>query len=220
MAMRIVIFGASGLIGQGVLLQALDHPGVECVVSVGRRTLDIDHPKLQQIEHQDFRDFSACAQELQGLDACFWCLGTSSGGMSEADYTRITLDFTIAAAKVLREQSPEICFCFVSGAGTDDTEKGRMMWARVKGKAENTLRRMGFRRLHLFRPGFIQSLRGVSSRGRLTRTMIAGLYPLMARLGMATTNTAIGDAMLAIAAGGSAPEVLDSKAINRLAKAS
>ena len=216
--MRVVIFGGSGLIGQGVLLQTLDHPEVESVLSIGRHTLDVSHPKLRQLVHEDFLDFTPLAQELRGLDACFWCLGTASAGMSEEDYTRITYDFTMAAAKVLREHSPGICFCFISGAGTDDTERGRMMWARVKGKAENALRRSGFERLYLFRPGFIKSTRGETPRGPAARTIYAGLYPLLRPLGAATTNTAIGDAMLAVATQGSNQEVLDSKAINELSE--
>ena len=215
--MRIVIFGASGSIGQGVLLQALDHPGVEQVVSVGRRTLAMDHPKLRQLEHGDFLDFSALADELRGLDACFWCLGTASAGVSEADYRRITVDFTVAAARVLRAQSPELCFCFVSGAGTDDTGKSRAMWARVKGEAENALRAMGFARLHLFRPGIVQSIRGASSRGRVASAIVAAVHPLVAAVGLGTTNSAIGDAMISVAMRGS-DRVLDSRAINRLSE--
>ena len=217
--MRVVIFGGSGLIGQGVMLQTLDDPEVESVLSIGRRTLDVSHPKLRQLVHEDFLDFTPLAEELGGLDACFWCLGTASAGMSEEDYTRITYDFTMAAAKVLREQSPGICFCFISGAGTDDTEKGRMMWARVKGKTENALRRSGFERLYVFRPGFIKSTRGKTTRGSVARAIYAAVYPLLRPLGAATTNTAIGDAMLTVAKQGSDHEVLDSKAINGLLEA-
>lgn len=216
--MRIAIFGASGLIGQGVLLQALEHPAVEHVLSVGRRTLDLDHPKLRQLVHRDFLDFSSIADQLRGLDTCFWCLGTASAGMREADYARITVDFTIAAAAVLRAENPSLCFCFVSGAGTDDTGTGRAMWARVKGNAENALRDLDFARLHLFRPGFIKSTRGNSPRGRLASAAVAGLHPLMTAVGLGTTNTAIGDAMLAVATTGSDRVVLDSRAINALAE--
>lgn len=217
--MQIVVFGGSGLIGQGVLLQSLDHPKVDEVVSIGRRRLDIDHPKLRQIVHRDFQDFSSIADDLTGVDACFWCLGIASSGMDEASYTRITYDFTMAAAKVLHERSPDVCFCFVSGAGTDASEKGFMMWARVKGKAENALRRVGFGRLHLFRPGFIQSARGKSPRGAVSSAIVSGVFPLMRAIGSATSNVAIGDAMLALAFDGGTQEILETRDINRLAQA-
>ena len=214
---RIVIFGGTGLIGQGVLLEALDHPEVESVVSVGRRTIELDHPKLRQVVHRDFEDFQPIAEDLRGLDACFWCLGTASAGMDEAAYTRITHDFTMAAARVLLEQSPEVCFCFVSGAGTDATERGRMMWARVKGRTENALKEMAFRRLYLFRPGVIQSVRGDSPRGAVARAAYAILYPIVRAFGGATSNVEIGNAMLAAASGMAQKQVLSSRDINQLA---
>lgn len=214
--MRVVVFGASGLIGQGVLLQALDHPTVEEVLSVGRRPLDLEHTKLQQRVHTDFLDFSSLADALSGVDACFWCLGTASSGMDEATYTRITYDFTMAAARVLHARSPGLCFCFVSGAGTDAS--GRMMWARVKGRTENALLEVGFDRVHLFRPGFIRSARGASPRGAAARFLLGATFPLLRATGMGCSNTAIGDAMLRVVTEGCDQAVLDSRAINRLAK--
>ena len=127
--MNVIIFGASGYIGQGVLLQSLDHPAVDRVLSVGRRALPLEHHKLQQLVHDDFEDFEPVAGELAGFDACFWCLGVSSAGMKEADYARVTVDYTMAAAKVLRARCPALCFCFVSGSGTDETGRSRMMWS-------------------------------------------------------------------------------------------
>lgn len=218
--MNVVIFGATGLIGRGVLLEALDSPLVENVLSIGRHTVDVDDAKLRQIVHQDFSNFAPLATELSSLDACFWCLGTSSAGLDEATYTRITYDFTMAAAKVLHEQSPGLHFCFVSGAGTDSSESGRIMWARVKGKTENAVKAIGFGGVTLFRPAFIRPLRGSKPRGALYRILnplLLALYPLLRTIGQATSTVEIGRAMIAAAAGSSQKQVLDSPAINRLA---
>lgn len=218
--MNVIIFGASGLIGQGVLHEALDCAGVTKVLSVGRSQMDVDHAKLEQIVHEDFEDFEPIADRLTGLDACFWCLGTASAGVDEATYTRITFDFTMAAATVLLEQSPEICFCFVSGAGTDSSEQGRAMWARVKGKTENALKKLGFRSVFLFRPAFIKPLPGVRPRSalyRLFNPVFLALYPLLRRFGAATSSSEIGRAMIAAAEGKSTQQVLESRDINGLA---
>lgn len=214
--MKVAVFGATGLIGGGVLMEALDHPHVERVVSVGRRSLGIEHPKLREIVHDDFEQFDSIAGELADLDACFWCLGIASAGLDEASYTRITVDFTVAAARVMRERSPDITFCFVSGAGTN--EQGRMMWARVKGRAESALRDMGFRRLALFRPGFIRDLGGTKPPSPWSR-LVLPIYGLARLLGGASSNSEIGRAMIAVAMGKSDAQVLDSGDINTLAGA-
>lgn len=182
--------------------------------------MDVDHPKLRQIVHENFEDFEALTDEFKGLDACFWCLGVSSAGLDEAAYTRITYDFTMAAAKVLHEQRPNMRFCFVSGAGTDDTEQGRVMWARVKGKAENALKQVGFQEVILFRPGFIRALRGTKSRVALYRVLYAifSLFdPILRRLDSITSTVAIGRAMIAAAQGLSEKQLLDPPDINQLA---
>ncbi|WP_428263043.1 epimerase [Haliangium sp.] len=217
--MNVVIFGASGMIGHGVLLEALDCPEVSTVTSIGRRRVDIEHPKLGQIVHSDFEDFEPLADELAGVDACFWCLGVTSAGLDEATYTRITYDFTMAAAKVLRRRSPEVCFCFVSGAGTDDSERGRVMWARVKGKTENALAGLGVRELVVFRPAFIRARRGARPHGalRVLYPLALLFYPLLRPLGMATSTVEVGRAMLAAAQGLAEQRVLDSRGINQLA---
>lgn len=218
--MHIVLFGATGTIGKGVLAEALDSPHVTEVLSIGRKASGVDHPKLRELQHEDFTDFAPIANQLSGLDACFWCLGISSAGMDEATYTRITYDFTMAAARTLREQSPQLCFCFVSGAGTDASEGGRSMWARVKGRTENALRKGGFREAVMFRPAFVQPTRGGAPSGALYRVLnlaLAPLFPLLRMLGGATSNAEIGRAMIAAAHGRAPADVLDSRAINALA---
>ncbi|MEZ4340749.1 MAG: hypothetical protein R3B82_29355 [Sandaracinaceae bacterium] len=217
--LRVVIFGSTGLIGHGVLLEALDHPAIGEVITVGRRPSDVEHAKLRHVVHADFLDFAPIADELTDLDACFWCLGISSAGMGEAEYTEITYGYTMAAAEVLKERSPDLCFCFVSGEGTDDTEKKGAMWARVKGRAENAVKRT-FERSYLFRPGFIRPMRGARSKTTLYRVLnpfLIGLTPILRPMGMATSTVEIGRAMIAAATGLAADRVLPSKAINALA---
>lgn len=213
--MNVVAFGGSGLIGRGVLHQALASQHVNSVLSIGRRELPIEHPKLRQIVHKDFEDFAPIADELANLDACFWCLGTASAGMDESSYTRITYDFTMAAARVLVERSPDLCFCFVSGSGTSTSS--RMMWARVKGKTEDALGGVGFRKVVLFRPAFIQSTKGEDLRGSAARAVFSVVYPVLRSLGGATSNGAIGDAMIAAAMGKAESKILNSTDINRVA---
>lgn len=139
MGLRIILFGATGMIGKGVLLEALDDPGTDKILTVVRRPSGLLHPKLEEVVHEDFLDFSTLQNRLRGFDACFFCLGVTALGLSEAEYTRITYDVTIAAARTLRAVNPTLVFTYVSGQGTDSTEKGRQMWARVKGRTENTL---------------------------------------------------------------------------------
>jgi len=213
-----VIFGATGLIGKGVLLEALDAEDVTEVLTVGRREVDVEHPKLTQVAHDDFLDFASLVDRFRELDACFWCLGISSTGVDEASYTKVTYDFTMAAAEALYEASPDLCFCFVSGAGTD--RDARAMWARVKAKTEDALREVGFGNVVLFRPAYIRPMRGVKSRTRLYRVLnppMLLLNPLLRRMGGATSTVEIGKAMLAAARGEAGSDVLDSKGINALA---
>ena len=140
--MNVLLFGATGMVGQGVLRECLLDPGVEDVLSIGRGATPHEHRKLRELIHDDFLDFSTIEAHLSGFDACFFCLGVSSAGMSEESYTRITYGFTLAAARVLAKLNPGMTFIYVSGAGTDSSERGRSMWARVKGKTENELLRL------------------------------------------------------------------------------
>ena len=217
--MKVIIFGPTGMVGQGVLLEALDHPEVEQVLGVTRKPTGVAHAKYRELIHNDFVNYDPIADEMSGYDACFWCLGISSVGLNEAAYTLITHDFTIAAAEVLHERNQEMIFCFVSGSGADSSEKGRIMWARVKGKTENDLQHLGFRDVVIFRPAMIQPMRGVEPRGNLKwmYAMFGVVYPLIRALGGATSTVEMGKAMIAAAQGKADEKLLDSKGINRLA---
>ncbi len=164
MKKKVIITGSTGMIGKGVLLECLDHNSIEGVLHIGRSSVEIAHPKLKELIHTDFSDFSKLKSELSGYDACFYCLGISAAGLSKEAYRTITYDYTLALANTLFEINPEITFNYVSGVGTDSSEKGRMMWARVKGKTENDLLNLGFKKAFAFRPGMIIPLRGIKSR--------------------------------------------------------
>ncbi|MGW1888191.1 NAD(P)H-binding protein [Streptomyces sp. NPDC001970] len=219
--MNVLLFGASGMIGQGVLRECLLDDRVSSVIAVVRRPLGFTHPKLREIVHQDFTDFSPLAGQFESVDACFFCLGVSSAGKSEEEYRRITYDHTLAAARAL-PANPSLTFVYVSGEGTDSTESGRSMWARVKGRTENELLAMPFH-AYMFRPGYIQPMHGATSRTPLYRWLYVGvswLYPLLRRVspGHVTTTENLGRAMLVVAGrGGAGEHVLYSPEINRAA---
>ena len=222
--MRVVLFGATGMLGSGALLECLEHPDVSQVLAVGRRPTRMTHRKLTELLHEDFLDFSSARRALAGYDACFYCLGISSAGMSEDAYRRITRDMTLAAASSLLEASPGLVMCFVSGAGTDSSERGRTMWARVKGEAENGLLELPFGAVWLFRPGYVQPMKGVRSRTRLYSvfyTAVGSLYPLLARLapGLVTTTEKVGLALIRAAREGAPERILENRDINALAEA-
>ena len=162
--MKVIITGATGMVGKGVLLECLDHATVEQVLVIGRNPVDLQHPKLKQLIHPDFSDFSSVKEQLKNYDACFYCMGVSAMGMKEASYRHYTYDFTMALASELIKLNPEMTFTYVSGKGTDSTAKGRIMWSRVKGKTENDLLNAGFKKAFMFRPGAIIPLRGIKSR--------------------------------------------------------
>ncbi|NQV03374.1 MAG: NAD-dependent epimerase/dehydratase family protein [Bacteroidia bacterium] len=161
---KVIITGATGMVGKGVLLECLDHETIGEVLVIGRNSVGIEHPKLKELNHKDWSNFSNVQDQLKGYDACYYCLGISAAGLKEEEYKRITYDYTLALANRLLEHNPEMTFIYVSGEGTDSTEKGRMMWARVKGKTENDLLNLGFRQAYVFRPGAIIPLRGIKSR--------------------------------------------------------
>jgi uncharacterized protein YbjT (DUF2867 family) len=208
------------MVGAGVLRECLIDPSVERVLAIGRSATGEQHPKLHEIVLADM--FAIGSQSLAGYDACFFCLGVSSVGMSEADYARITLDLTLVAADALLKQNPALVFVYVSGAHTDSTERGRTMWARVKGKTENALLAMPFKAAYMFRPGYIQAVHGVRSKTALYRViyvMVAPLYPVLKALfpNFVTTTENIGRAMLEVAKHGSAKRVLESPDIEAAA---
>jgi uncharacterized protein YbjT (DUF2867 family) len=221
--MNVVIFGATGMVGQGVLRECLLDPWVERVITVVRSSTGASDPKLREIVVQDFSQFSSIERQLSGLDACFYCLGVGSVGMTEADYERITYGITIAAAKMLSVRNPQMTFVFVSAAGADSSEKGRFMWARIKGKTENAVLRLPFKAVYVFRPGAIQPLHGIRSRTKLYRVLYAVTKPLLPILrwafpGQILTTEQIGRAMLNVARSGAAKRILERQDINAVAR--
>lgn len=217
------MFGATGMIGQGVLREALRAQDVERVTTIGRSATGLRDAKLREVVHRDLLDYDEIESELTGFDACFFCLGVSSAGMTEAEYTRVTFDITLAAAETLVRLNPQMTFIYVSGAGTDSSERGRAMWARVKGRTENALTRLPFRAVYLFRPGFIQPLHGARSRTRLYRVVYAVMRPLLPVLrrlfpNHILTTESLGRAMLLVAQHGAPKTVLEAPDINQIVR--
>ncbi|OLC51156.1 MAG: epimerase [Acidobacteria bacterium 13_1_40CM_65_14] len=218
--MNVLLFGATGMIGQGVLREALLDPDVERVVAVGRSATDQQHPKLRDLVVRDVADLTSVESELAGFDACFFCLGVSSAGMSEERYTRVTFDLTLAVAATLARLNPQMTFVYVSGMGTDSTERGRVMWARVKGRTENALLRQPFKAAYMVRPGVIIPLHGIRSKTMWYRLLYAAtrpLYPVVKAVApnAVTTTEQMGRAMLALVRRGYATPILETKDINR-----
>jgi len=219
---KVIVFGATGMVGQGVLRECLLDPGVESVLVVGRSPTGHEHAKLNEIVRPDLFDLSAIEGELSGYDACFFCLGVSSAGMGEAEYRHLTYDLTLSVARSLAKANPGMTFLYVSGAGTDSTESGRMMWARVKGATENALLRMPFKAAYMFRPGYIQPVHGAQTRTKwygIVYAVLAPLYPVGEALvpKYVTTTERLGRAMIRVARAGNPDRVLASVDINRVA---
>jgi len=214
---RAIVTGVTGMVGEGVLYECLQHPLVEAVLVINRKPCGVSHPKLKEIIHKDFFDITPIQDQLKGYNACFFCLGVSSVGMKEPEYYRMTYTLTLHFADVLVKQSPEVTFCYVSGTGTDSTEKGRSMWARVKGKTENDLMKLPFKKVYAFRPGFMQPTPGMKNTNKYYK-YIAWLYPLLRRLGMASTLKELGLAMINTVNNGPAHPILEVKDIIALAK--
>lgn len=212
------------MVGQGVLRECLLDPEVESVLSIVRSHSGQQNAKLREIEKKDFFDFSDIAGDLSGYDACFFCLGVSSAGMSEADYTHLTYDLTMAAAKEIVKHSPNLTFIYVSGAGTDSSERGAIMWARVKGRTENALANLPFKAVYLFRPGVIQPMHGIKSKTKIYQaaySILAPIFPLWKAIApkSVTTTELVGRAMLEVAKRGASRKVIGNADINSLGAA-
>ena len=220
--MRVLLFGGTGMVGQGVLRECELDPVVAEVVAVLRSPLTgVVDAKVRQVVREDFLDYTGMEETMRGVDACFFCLGVSSAGMKEAEYTRLTYDLTIAAAEALLRESPQAVFVYVSGMGTDSSERGRQMWARVKGRTENALARLPFRAVSLFRPGYIHPGEGIRSKTGWYRALyglLRPLYPLLRAVApkYVTTTEQIGRAMIRVARERGPRGVLESAEITRL----
>jgi uncharacterized protein YbjT (DUF2867 family) len=219
--MRVILFGATGMVGQGVLRECLLDPQVESVLAISRSTTGQEHAKLHEIVLKDLTALSAVEDQLSGYDACLFCLGVSAAGMSEQDYTRVTHDLTLSVAATLSKLNPAMTFIYVSGAGTDGTGRSRMMWARVKGKTENALLAMPFKAAYMFRPGYIQPLHGIRTKTRLYAALyaiMAPLYPLWKALfpNLVITSEQLGRAMVRVAQQGTPKRILETSDLNAL----
>lgn len=219
--MKVILFGATGMVGHGALRECLLDPGVEQVLVIGRNLTGQHHAKLREIRHDNFLDYSAIESELTGYDACFFCLGISSVGISEERYRHITYDFTLAAARTLAKLNPAMVFIYVTGRGTDSTAQGRSMWARVKGETENDLLRLPFKAAYMFRPAAIQPLHGIKSKTAWVQTIYVAAAPLFGFLKRVapryvTTTERIGRAMIKVARDGYPRRVLESDDINQV----
>jgi uncharacterized protein YbjT (DUF2867 family) len=213
-----IVTGATGMVGEGVLHECLLHPEVESVLVIGRKPCGVSHPKLKEIIHPDFFDLSAIESRLSGYNACFFCLGVSSLGMKEPEYTKISYTLTMNVAQTLSRLNPEMTFCYISGSGTDSTEKGKIMWARVKGKTENDLLKLPFRAAYNFRPAFMLPTRGLKNALSFYK-YVTWLYPVVHPLFPAYFGTLkdLGLAMINSVIHGAGKPVLEARDIAELA---
>lgn len=209
---KVIVTGATGMVGEGVLYECLKNPAVESVLIVNRKPSGLSHPKLKEVLHADFLNLSAIEPVLTGYDACFFCLGVSSVGMSADDYYRNTYTLTLHVAETLARLNPHMTFCYVSGGGTDSTEKGRSRWARVKGKTENDLMKLPFAHVYNFRPGFMKPATGAKNTSPFYK-YINWLYPLTRKLGGASRLSEVGLAMIRVTTDGYPKPILEIKDI-------
>ena len=202
--MNVLLFGATGMVGQGALRECLLADDVARVQTIGRTATGQQHPKLRELIHRDLFDYSAIEADLMNFDACFFCIGVTSSGLSEDEYTRFTHDLTVAAAQTLARLNPQMTFVYISGAGADSSETSKTMWARVRGRTENALQGLSFKAVYVFRPGIIQPLHGIRSKTDAYRWFYTLAWPVLPLLRRLLPNTVlstqiVGRAMLAVA---------------------
>jgi hypothetical protein len=216
---RTIITGVTGMVGEGVMHECLEHPDVEAVLVINRKPCGVSHPKLKEIIHTDFFDFSPIENQLSGYNACYFCLGVSSIGLKEPEYFKKTYTLTLHVATTLSKLNSDMTFCYVSGAGTDSTEKGKSMWARVKGKTENDIFALPFKQSFAFRPGYIHPTKGLKRVHNFYKYM-TWMYPVLLKLFPNTVSTLkeIGLAMIAVTLNGYERKVIDPNDIRVLAK--
>lgn len=219
MKIKAIITGATGMVGEGVLHECLNHADVESALIINRKSCGIKHEKLKEIIHKDFLDISAIENQLIGYNACYFCAGVSSLGKKEEEYIRITYDLTISFAKVLLNLNTDMTFCYVSGSGTDSSEKGKIMWARVKGKTENDLMKLPFKAAYMFRPGYIQPTKGLMNTYKFYK-IVAPFYPLWKLIfsNHVTTLREIGLAMINATLYGSSKKILECRDIIEISR--
>lgn len=216
---RAIITGATGMVGEGVLHECLEHPEVEAVLVIGRKSCGVQHPKLTELLHSDFSDFTSLKNQLKGYNAAYLCMGTTSFLVKEETYRHITYDLTMALAKPLSEVNPDMTVCYVSGAGTDSTKNGKLMWTRIKGKLENDLLALPFKQAFMYRPGYIQATPGLKNAYTFYKmlrpidTLLLKLFP-----GMAGSLKELGLSMINVSLNGFEKQVLDVVDIRRTSK--
>ena len=218
MKIKAIITGTTGMVGEGVLHECLNHPDVEQVLVINRKPCGVTHPKLKEIIHSDFYNITPIQSQLNGYNACFFCLGVTSVGLNEAEYRRLTYDLTMHVATILSQKNPEMTFCYVSGASTDSSEKGKVMWARVKGKTENDLMKLPFKKVYAFRPGYMQPTPGLKNILKMY-AFLSWSYPLLRSLfpNHVSTLQEVGLAMIRCAKKDYGKSILEVKDIVQIA---
>jgi len=217
MKLNLILTGATGMVGEGVLQECLDNSTIEKVLVIGRKSCTVAHEKLTEIIHKDFMDISPLAEKLSGYNACFFCLGMTSVGIGKDDYYNLTYHLTLNFAKVVSEKNPELTFCYISGAGTDSSEKSSMHWARVKGKTENDLMKLPFKKVYAFRPGFLKPFKGAKNVLKYYK-YLSWLIPILKTMKKATTIRELALAMINSVIKGYEKQVIEVPDILKLSK--